>query len=98
MNFKKIKNVGIWLCHGPNKTRMPIYGLTFFGHDSVIFCQFPMKFRIKHQKTILYRNPGYEFKLPTFFKFWADFGRELGVATIRPLAQFIIFVKAHSCQ
>ena len=32
-----LKNINIWLSYSPNMACMPIFGHTFFGHDSAIF-------------------------------------------------------------
>ena len=66
-----------------NLDSMPIYGHTFFGHNSAIFWLIKLKFRMVTQETIIYRltmrNKGYGH----IFDIWIFgplFGPKKGVA------------------
>ena len=50
-----LKNINIWLSYSPNMACMPIFGHTFFGHDSAIFGTIVLKNVKRTQETIIYR-------------------------------------------
>ena len=37
ITFISFKNIDIWPSYGPNEVRMPIFGHTYFGHNSAFF-------------------------------------------------------------
>ena len=65
--------------------RMPIFGHTFFGHNSAISGPIGLKFFMGFQ-TIIYRLVMRNLRLRSLFfsfDFRATFGRKMGVATTR---------------
>ena len=65
------KNIDIWPSYGPNKPRLPIFGHTYFDHDSGIFGPIGL---INYMGTIIYRlvikNISYD-TYSSFLIFWA---------------------------
>ena len=49
------KNIYIWLRNGQKMARMPIFGHTFFGHNSAIFGPIGLKIGMRTQETVIYR-------------------------------------------
>ena len=57
---------------------MPIFGHTFFGHNSAIFGPIGQKIVMQTQENIIY--PSYDAYFSVLI-FWATFGGKIGVAT-----------------
>ena len=76
--WASFKNIDIKLCYSPDKTPMPIFGHSFFGHNSAIFEPINLKFFWLARRLSLSID-----KCGLFFivDFWASFGRKMGVAT-----------------
>ena len=77
MALVSFKNIDIW----PKMARMPIFGHTFFGHNSTIFGQIELKFFMGVQETIIYRLVMRNLRNDAYFlifDFLGHFGRENG--------------------
>ena len=65
---------------------MPIFGHTFFGHNSAVFGSIKLQFFEGAHETIIYRlimrNQDYEACF-SFFILWATFGGKMGMTTTR---------------
>ena len=88
MVLVSFKNIHIWLSYGQKVMRMPIFGHTFFGHNSAISGPSGPKFFMGVKNIIIYRlvmrNLSYNTQF-SFLIFWATFGGKMGWPSRAPL-------------